>query len=641
MRSITLVTATLALFLGAATPANALFDGSLAASRCIAGKVKCITKKKSCLLNCHRKALSAGVAVDDACVAKCKDKFDGSPAVPGKGCFAKLEAKGGCGASVGDAASFEARIDAHVQEIVGQLVPNGGAQLNECTAGKLGCVRKYNACVLGLVRKAAQKGTPIGDVAKCTRILDSSSGSCIGKLETKYCNPSDVGCSSTATPCLTLDDEGRLRLQDDAFVDDAIVALESGDMNTQRCNGDTSVQCTSAPGGVAGCGGGLGTCEFYFGAPLPQAAAGISTCQTFQWDGAISGTFDQATGASTGTAAIIWRVYGPHFGPDFDEPCPRCDGDGLPNDGLDEGVCNSGPQAGSSCDGNRLSPYPSFGGTTSLDCPPTVGSLVASIPIDLSNTNDGMLTKTLGPGSPTCNGAPGKLCLCGSCSLDASRPCENDAQCATAAAGTCTNAAGEPRRPSACIDTTTVVGDGTLCVSTGGGEGVCPEGPVDQHCVIETFRGCVAPSDCPTPGDSCGASPRKCFPDYNGDLGDSISAAGSHDEPRNGAAVMTFGALSCLAPTDVSAVNSFNGFPGPARLQLTGIGQDNGGPGCPTQASFLPTSKGNVLEVGWTGFGHDNTLMGQAKLTVAATCTGLHPTCSCSYAGPIQNPNAP
>ena len=506
----------------------------------------------------------------------------------------------------------QARVRAQVQRLRARSRPQGGAE-----------------------------GHPIGDVAKCTRMLDSSSGSCVGKLETKYCKPSDMGCSSTATPCLTFDDEGRLRLQDDAFVNDTIVALESGDMNTQRCNGDTSVQCTSAPGGVAGCGGGLGTCEFYFGAPLPKRPPVSRPVRHFQWDGAISGTFDQATGASTGTAAIIWRVYGPHFGPDFDEPCPRCDGDGLPNDGLDEGVCSSGPHAGSSCDGNAPVTVPElrWHHESGLPARRRVAGREA-FPSTSATPMTARLTKTLGPGSPTCNGAPGKLCLCGSCSLDASRPCENAAQCATAAAGTCTNAAGEPRRPSACIDTTTV-GDGTLCVSTGGGEGVCPEGPVNEHCVIETFRGCVVPGDCPTPGDSCGAFPLKCFPDYNGDLGDSISAAGSHDEPRNGAAVMTFVALSCLAPTDVSAVNSFNGFPGPARLQLTGIGQDNGGPGCPTQASFLPTSKGKVLEVGWTGLGHDNTLMGQAKVTVAATCTGMHPTCSCSYAGPIQNPNAP
>jgi len=32
------------------------------------------------------------------------------------------------------------------------------------------------------------------------------------------------------------------------------------------------VQCTSAPGGAVGCGGPLGTCEFFFSVPTPAAA---------------------------------------------------------------------------------------------------------------------------------------------------------------------------------------------------------------------------------------------------------------------------------------------------------------------------------------------------------------------------------
>jgi hypothetical protein len=78
---------------------------------------------------------------------------------------------------------------------------------------------------------------------------------------------------------------------------------------------------------------------------------------------------------------------------------------------------------------------------------------------------------------------------------------------------------------------------------------------------------------------------------------------------------MTFAALSCLAPTDARRQH-LQRLPGPARLQLTGTARTTADRGVPT-ASFLPTSKGNVLEVGWNGLGHDNTLMGQAKVTVA------------------------
>ena len=77
------------------------------------------------------------------------------------------------------------------------------------------------------------------------------------------------------------------------------------------------------------------------------------------------------------------------------------------------------------------------------------------------------------------------------------------------------------------------------------------------------------------------------------------------------------------------------------RYELIGVAEDDGGPACPTRASFVPTAKAPAMDVGWSGISHDQKMVGQAKITVAATCTGTHPNCSCSYTGPIANPNAP
>ena len=57
--------------------------------------------------------------------------------------------------------------------------------------------------------------------------------------------------TKAAVDVITRDDQIPLRHQDDAFVDDVIQALSIGPtaLNTQRCSGDTSVPCTSAPGG--------------------------------------------------------------------------------------------------------------------------------------------------------------------------------------------------------------------------------------------------------------------------------------------------------------------------------------------------------------------------------------------------------
>jgi hypothetical protein len=328
------------------------------------------------------------------------------------------------------------------------------------------------------------------------------------------------------------------------------------------------------------------------------------------------------------------RVYNGFL---IDQPCPVCTGDAFPNDGASDGTCSSGTRNGLACDGNGVSPETTFG-VTSLDCPPGPAAPLASFPIYLTKTNTGTIAKTLAVDSPNCNGAPGKKCLCASCSLNDDVPCATNADCAAASAGTCTNIAGEPRKPNACLDDTSTGADESNCQPTGtDGEGVCPFEPTVSSCAIEWFRSCSFDADCPAQHDYCRSTLRPCFPGYNGNVGDSVTATGAINDPRNGAAVLEFVAISCMAPTDSSAVNAVSGYPGPARIQFLGIGEDDGGPGCPTKASFMPTSKRRVVDVGWTGIVHDNLTIGQAKVTVAATCTGTHPNCSCTYTGPIPN----
>jgi hypothetical protein len=615
-------------------PAHALFGGTFTANACLAGKVKCIAKTKRCLLVCHRKALRVGTPVSANCLARCRDAFAADPPDPNRpACFARLEAKGGCAASLGDAATFAAKIDADLIDVMATLNPGGDATQNPCSAGKTKCAARYDACILNAVRKALLKGTAIGDLSKCTALLDGRAASCVGKLEAKYC----PGCTSNVPACRTFGDEVHLRNADDAFVDDAIAALVAGpiSIDTQRCSGDTSVACTSAPGGIAGCGGALGTCEFHLGAPLPIVAASfIGLCVTSRWNGSIAGTFDEATGASAGTASVLATVYN---GFTVSRPCPTCVGDAFPNDGVQGGTCSGGARNGQPCDGNGISPEPSFG-VTSLDCPSTPGGLITTVGLAVDNGNTGAIAKTVGPSSPNCNGAPGKKCLCASCTLDSRVACENDAQCTAVGAGTCTSIAGEPRRPNYCNDDTSTPGDGTICQAGADGEGICPEGPTNQHCLIETFRGCSTDGDCPAENDRCAATPFECFPGYDGQVGDAVTASGFTGNARNGAAVSQFASVFCVPPTGSSFLNvAAGGLPGPGRVELLGVGESDGGPGCPTKASFLATAKRGVIDIGWNGLEHDVSAIGQAKVTVAATCTGTHPNCSCSYTGPIPN----
>jgi hypothetical protein len=638
-----LLVAVVTAFVGTAMPANAQcnpqgqFD--LAFGKCTGGKIKCAIGKKSCLLGCYKKA-AKGAPVDPACLTKCRTKFDGGTD-PAKGCFAKLEAKGGC-ATTNDTAAIEHKIDGFVLSAIAALhntSPVGTA--SKCLAGKINCLIGYDKCKLGVYAGAAKKGFRIKyptdalnvqpKLDKCTAKIKA----CYAKLEAKI--PPD---------CLTFGDVLPVLNADNTFIDDLTSELVSAplgrDMDTRRCQCDTSVRCTTnfdCPGSCP--------CAFYFGSNLPLSAGGVATCVTNQWNGGIAGTANQQTGQSAGTASVLARVY---TGLTTDQPCPRCVNDFTVNDrtGCPLGTCDGGPRVGQPCDANGVSPNPSFG-STSMDCPPNPGSLIGTLPIDLTNANNANVSITLAASSPSCNGAPGKKCACASCSGNSQIPCRNDFDCIAAGAGTCTNIAGEPRKPNGCIDDSNFPGDGTICsdvAPVGDGEGACVEGPVVQHCKIATQRGCLTDFDCTSggdPSDVCVANNRPCIAGYNGVVGDKIQAEGSFTTPIDHWSHPTFASVFCIPPTASTSVNSVAGLPGPGRLELSGEATDNGDAlSCPTQFDFLPTAKGGVLDTGWTGIAHDANVIGQGKVTVAVTgcIPGTPGNCGeCTYTGPVPNPN--
>ncbi len=122
---------------------------------CSAAKKRCVERKATALLACHQKAMKRGLAVDGACLQKAHDKFDGA-AKPNKGCFAKLEAKGGC-LTAGDVAALEAKVDAFVDGVVCALDP----QSDICTQPTPTPLRTPAAIVtLGLTATRTATATP-------------------------------------------------------------------------------------------------------------------------------------------------------------------------------------------------------------------------------------------------------------------------------------------------------------------------------------------------------------------------------------------------------------------------------------------------------------------------------------------------
>jgi len=105
---------------------------------CSAGKKKCVLKKAAGIMKCNEKAVKTGLALDPVCVNKARTKFggvcDGGANVdatchvdsecPGstceKGCFTKLEDKGGC-ITTGDSVALEDKVDAFVQDVLCEL----------------------------------------------------------------------------------------------------------------------------------------------------------------------------------------------------------------------------------------------------------------------------------------------------------------------------------------------------------------------------------------------------------------------------------------------------------------------------------------------------------------------------------------
>ncbi len=329
------------------------------------------------------------------------------------------------------------------------------------------------------------------------------------------------GCDNAVRPCGVCDVGGPIQN----------LNADAGDINARRCTNDTSIKCTDN----AGCTS-PGTCAFYFGSSLPLSAGGVSTCVTNQVNGAVTGTANVETGTFESQLTLRSRVYNAI---ETAVPCPICVGDGSVNDGTKGGTCSGGAKNGQACDGNGRSTVPSFG-TTSLDCPPNPGALIATLPIDLDGSS-GTETIALTDSSPGCTGAAGKKCFC---------PAE-----------------GQTTKPNGCIDTTDTAGDDSLCAASGSAtEGRCPQ-TIYQHCAIQDFLGCLADTDCPQSGDTCVTEPLPCFLD-NGVVGGSVTAIGMADPPTNGESDPTLAALFCVGRTSAAAVNAAGGLPGLGRIEL-------------------------------------------------------------------------
>jgi hypothetical protein len=180
--------------------------------KCTGGKTKCVAKKTDGLMKCHAKAESSGLPVDSLCIQKAHDKFDGG-LIPSKGCFEKLEAKGGC-LTTDDTPVVEAAVDAFVDDIVTDLDPGYPTPVqNACEAAKKKCVGKTAKKILGCYSKAQKKNAAVDPA--CVTSATTAFTTCFTSAE------AIGGCAVTG-------DLPAIQAKLDTFVADTSCALDPG-----------------------------------------------------------------------------------------------------------------------------------------------------------------------------------------------------------------------------------------------------------------------------------------------------------------------------------------------------------------------------------------------------------------------------
>jgi hypothetical protein len=323
---------------------------------------------------------------------------------------------------------------------------------------------------------------------------------------------------------------------------DISMNVQAGDPTSNcRCTADPTQTCTAINGSdAASCGSLDPTCRCYFGSPLPLSSGGTPACVVNRIRQDYDGTMNLRTGEWNDEIRLAAVVY---LGLSTTAPCPVCNGDPTPNDGVRGGTCSGGLGSGE-CDTNGT--HPTFG-ATSWDCLPASAANIsgAGLLINLNSTTE----STTMPANVPCDTPGGADCHCRVCTGNGNLACNSNAECAAADAGVCTAGGGAGVVLNQC--------DGFACSASG----TCTTGPVDSYCddtVHPDGRGfipCASNSDC-SAGTCSVLDIRRCFPDP-------IVRTGDPDryEPLN---VATF----CIAPTSNFAINLAAGLPGPGSLDL-------------------------------------------------------------------------
>ena len=207
----------------------------LAQNTCAGAKIKAAAKKASCLLTLAAGQASKGGTIDPVKVTKCQSNVTDN-GIPGKPTgFAKIESKATrvpC-LTVGDAAPFEAMVDAFVDDVVTDLDVATGTNPNACEGSKIKATAKKVKCLATLQSKQAAKGGTIDPL----KVLKCESGVTDNGVPGK---PTGFAKIEGKAPCNTIGDGAAIEAKVDAFIADVVDALRGVDLAASQTVSDAS-----------------------------------------------------------------------------------------------------------------------------------------------------------------------------------------------------------------------------------------------------------------------------------------------------------------------------------------------------------------------------------------------------------------
>src|SRR6266481_7387988 len=191
-------------------------------------------------------------------------------------------------------------------------------------------------------------------------------------------------------------------------------------------NRDASSLATCDPEAPSTCSGSE-SCQCFYGPPLPISSGGVPVCVVNRYTAPLTGTVNVAdSGPHAGEGGALVRIESSVYnGAAVEQPCPVCQNDPTPRDGVRGGTCKGGVRHGQPCD---VQGDNALFGAMSVDCQPVRAGNIGNLNIVFNTATTGTTSLATGP-KCTAPGFTSVNCFCDTCATAVGEPCNSDADC--------------------------------------------------------------------------------------------------------------------------------------------------------------------------------------------------------------------